>query len=700
MLKRVPLAIGVIFTLTAFILTIVATAGSNSNHKPINNVYLGEADISRINVTKVIPETGPVLGVLAGLMNGATSSSGSGNASSSAQEAQIEAAANKVLEALKRVAQSPAALQPLMTLLGDSSNVSQTVGALAQVAKSNVSLASSSGSSQQLALVSQLLQTSSNASETLQGLVGMLQTANATSAAQQRAVLGVLGDSSNATASVDALVQLDNQTAASRAQLAPVLAIFQYSSNTSATLSALGSIMSANLSSSTAEALLSTLRDSDSSMQQTLSQLASAASDASERASILALGLLFNSSSDSQQTLSTLTSLIQSNVTTSPSARNSFVALSSLFSHSSNKTLVLSSVSLLANSSSAASSAQLTALQELLESSTNTNTTLSVLQQVAASSNSSSAAAAAAASAQTLTPIASLLAGAKNSTLTMQSALQLTQAMAANSTLFQPLLSILSTATMGSTAITRDTLDTMMPIIMDNLNVNSHYRLAIFTLCRGFSDGKMRKCNSPHAVQNFVLRDILYDELENSDFKPYMQALNVQKSDMYLEGSLQKKQDSYVPAVRAVLAFNLLAIILSFFLMLAILAIFFMKSGAGKRERLTLLISKVLAFFVTLFTLLSGAITAAFVGIIKRDTKKDDYNVFFATGSAFQGLIWTAFVLALITFVLLFFVRPKAEQNNLDLGEFQPAVPTSSSDDPEPITEKPASKDAPEQHVV
>lgn len=693
MLKRVPLAVGVLFTLTAFILTIVATAGSNSNHKPINNVYLGEADISRINVTKVIPETGPVLGVLAGLMNGAASGSASGNAS--AQEAQIEAAANTVIEALKRVAQSPAALQPLMTLLGDSSNVSQTVGALAQVAKSNVSLASSSGSSQQIAMVTQLLQTSSNASETLQGLAGMLQTANATSAAQQRAVLGVLGDSSNATASVDALVQLDNQTAASRAQLSPVLAIFQYSSNTTGTLSALGSIMSANISSSTAETLLSALKDSGSSMQQTLSMLAGATSDDSQRASILALELLFNSSSDSQQTLSTLTSLIQSNVTTSPTARNSFAALSSLFSHSSNKTLVLSSVSLLANSSSTASSAQLTALQELLESSTNTNTTLSVLQQVAASSDSSSAAA----SAQSLTPIASLLAGAKNSTLTLQSALQLTQAMAANSTLFQPLLSILSTAKMGSTDITRDTLDTMMPVIMDNLNVNSHYRLAIFTLCRGLSDGKMRKCNSPHAVQNFVLRDILYDELENSDFKPYMQALNVQKSDMYLEGSLQKKQDSYVPAVRAVLAFNLLAIILSFFLMLAMLAVFFMKSGAGKREKLTLLTSRVLAFLVTLFTLLSGAITAAFVGIIKRDTKKDDYNVSFATGSAFQGLIWTAFVLALITFVLLFFVRPKAEQKDLDLGEFQPAAPTSSSDDPEPLTEK-STKDAPEQHVV
>lgn len=637
---------------------------------------MGEADISRINVTKVIPETGPVLEVLAGLAS-------SPNASANSSDA--------IFDALKRVSYTPA-LKPLLTLLGDSRNVSNTVGALAGVAPmiAHTDSSSSSASSAQLQQLTQLLQSSDNVTGTITGLLALIQTAQSANATQQRQVFALLSDSRNATASVDALVVLDSQNATQKAQLAPVLTLFQQSSNSSATLSALSTLMAANLSASSAAPILTAVQNSDESISDTLTALAAAAPSDAARAPILALGLLFNNTRNATQTLTTLSSLLQNNVTSSPSARSSFTALTSLFTNASNQTLALTSVASFASSASNATTAQLSGLQSILDSTTNTTGTLTVLQQVS-SSNATMP------SASQLVPVIALFDNSKNSTVAVQSVLGLTQAISANSTAFTPLLQILSTTKLGDTSITRSTLNSLMPMVMDNLNVNSHYRLAIFTLCRGLSNGKIRQCNSPHAVQSFVLRDILYDELESSDFKPYMQALDVQKSDMYLEGKLQHKEKSYVPAVRAVLAFNLLTIILSFFLLIAVLMLILKKNAASKTQRVVLLCAKGLAFFVFLFSLLSAAIVAAFVGIIKRDTYTDDYNVKFTTGSAYAGLMWTAFVLGLFAFLVLFFVKFNTKKDDLAMADLHPAAATSSSD--EAYTEKPTNSEAVSPHI-
>ncbi|SCV04657.1 LANO_0G11540g1_1 [Lachancea nothofagi CBS 11611] len=658
--RKLPLFVGVVLVFTTFILTIVATAGSTSNYSPINHVYMGEADISRINVTKVIPETGPVLSVLAGLVNSPSQNQSSGDSVAS------------VFDALKLVANTPA-LKPLLQLLANSNNVSQTVAALAVVAPMMSQTSnSSSSSSQEFALIGQLVQNSQNASATLEGMALLLQSSNSSDPTIQRAVFGLLNDSQNATASVDSLATLQNQSAADKAQLMPVFSLFQQSSNATATMGALGTLMSANISADMSASLLHALQTGGSNAQATLTQVASSVPD-SVRPAILAVGTLLNNTRDSNQTLSTLEGLLQRNVTSSPSAHQSFNALTSLMRYSSNQTLVLTSVATLANSTNAANAAQLTGLQEILDSSTNSSSTLNVLQTVQSSNSSSSS--------QDLSPVFSLLGDSKNSTATLQSVMQLMQAVQSNSTAFQPLLQILSQTQLGDTEITQTTLDTMMPMVMDNLNVNSHYRLAIFTLCRGLSDGKIQQCSSSHAVQSFVLRDILYDELEKSDFKPYMQALDVQKNDMYLEGKLQEKEKSYVPAVRAVLAFNLLTIILSFFLIILMLCVALMKDTNSKSKFCMLTGAKVLAFLVFIFALLSGAIVAAFVNIIKRDTKADDYNVMFTTGSAYAGLIWTGFALAFITFVLLFFVKVNRKKDSSHLDEDASAGATTESDE-------------------
>ncbi|CEP61598.1 Fat3p LALA0_S03e06524g [Lachancea lanzarotensis] len=654
--KPVPvLAIAALFVFTAFILTIVATAGSSSNYSPINNVYLGEADISHINVTKVIPATAPLLSVVIGLFNSPTLVSGGGNFS-------------EIFDALRSVSHTPA-LKPLLELLASSNNVTDTVSNLALVAPMLVSNNASQGSSQLLGAVSQLVQDSQNSTETVQGLGLLLQTSNSTNPATQRAVFGLLSDSKNSTASVDSLVVLQNQSSSDRAQLAPVLSLFQQSSNATITLGALNTLMTANVSNDMSASLLAALRAGSSNPQAALNQVLSSVPE-SVRPAVLAVETLLNNTRDSTSTLTTLEGLLQLNATTSSSAHRSFNAFTTLVSNSQNQTLVLSSVATLANSSSDASTTQLIGLQDILDSSKNSSMALSVLQQIQ-SSNSS-------ASSQNVSPIFSLFTDSKNSTGTIDSVMGLMQAFQANSTAFEPLLKILGGTQLGDTAITQDTLNKVMPVVLDNLGVDSTYHLAIFTLCSGLSNGKIQKCTPSHAVQSFYLRDILYDQLENSDFQPYMQALDIQKDNLYLNGKLQSKESSYVPALRAVLALNLLTIILSFFLLLLILGLFFL----GDKSRYWVLIgAKTLAFLAFVFALVSGAIVAALVEIIKRDTYDDRYNVQFYTGSAYAGLIWTAFALTFITFILLFLVRAPRRGRSSAAEDMLSAPATTSSDE-------------------
>ncbi|SCU97447.1 LAFA_0G11474g1_1 [Lachancea sp. 'fantastica'] len=655
--KQLPvLAIAALFVFTAFILAIVATAGSSSNYSPINNVYLGEADISHINVTKVIPETAPLLSVVIGLFNSPSMASSNGGNYS------------EIFDALRSVSHT-AALRPLLGLLDSSKNVSSTVSNIAHAAPLLASNNASQGSSQLLSAVSQLVQDSSNSSETVQGLGLLIQSSNETNPTTQRAVFGLLSDSRNATASVDSLVTLQNQSSSDRAKIAPVLSLFQQSSNETATLGALNTLMTANVSNDMSASLLAALRAGSSNPQAALNQVLNSVPD-SARPAVLAVGTLLNNTRDSSSTLTTLEGLLQQNVTTSSSAHSSFNALTTLVSNSHNQSLVLNSVAVLANSSSNSSTAQLIGLQDILDSSKNSSKALSVLQQIQSSNSTSGS--------QNAAPIFSLFSNSKNSTETIESVMGLMQAFQANSTAFEPLLKVLSGTQLGDTAITKDTLTRVMPVVLDNLGVDSTYRLAIFTLCSGLSNGKVQQCTKSHAVQSFYLRDILYDQLENSDFKPYVQALNLQKSDLYLNGKLQSKEPSYTPALRAVLAFNLLTIILSFFLLVLIVCLFIL----GDKSKFWVLVgAKTLAFLAFLFALISAAIVAALVSIIKHDTYDDNYNVTFATGSAYAGLIWTAFALTFITFILLFLVKAPRRNGSPASEDMLSAPATTSSDE-------------------
>lgn len=657
------------FTFCTFILTIIATAGSTSNYKPINNIYMGEADISRINVTKVIPETGPVLAVLAAALT--------------APNASYE----EIFSAMKAISET-SALEPLLTLLGDAESTDETLQALTVL--SPLAMEGNSSSTAELRAIQDLLQNSNNSTATIESLGALVLNGSSSNSSSSKTVFSLLEDSKNASATVDSLVVLDSLSLSEKSQLSPVFTLFSESKNRTATLQSLSTLMSANVSSSLASTLFSALASSDN-LQSSLSSLASSLPD-SQAPLIAAVGTLLQSSENATQTLTVLSGMVRNNVTQSSSAKKSFAALTTLMQNSNNQTLVLTSVQTLALSSDPNSTTQLTALDELLGSSKNATETLAILAELESSAASGS-------NAEAIPYLFQLIGASTNATETFSSLLELTAFAQANPSTFAPIVKILSSATSSNNTVSEEELLNLMPEVLQYLNIATDYRLGIFTICRTDVHGKVLSCSKSHAVQPFDMRNILYTELENSDFRPYMQALGINKQDLYLEGKLQDRESEYVPAVRAVLSFNLLTTILSFVLLVLLLAAIFTNGKPGTFDGRLLLISRILSILVFLFAILGAAIVAALTHIIKSGSKDDDYGVIYKAGSPYNGLVWTAFVLSLLTMILLWVMRfrknkdPSVAQEEGIVG----SVHSHSTSEGE-LTEKDRRNSLPEVH--
>lgn len=652
--KRFGLAACALFLFTTFILVIVAISGSTSNYKPLNNIYIGSADIAHINVTKIIPSLGPILTIVGGALNSPNSS------------------VDTFFPILHKLVGTPA-FAPLLTMLANAEDTNSTVSALGGLAPLALSPNSSDAATEQMQSIYQILNYSTNTSGSMQGFESLVAAAmeNPTSNSSE-VVLKLLSDSNDTLSSTDALLTLNNMTTSEKAQLVPVFALFQVSNNETVTFGSLAALMSNPVSSSLAQTLFSTLSQS-SNVTQTLQQLQSIAPEDS-RPALSAIGALISSSSSPNTTLTSLQTLVQNNVTSSPSAQEAFVALTSLVRNGENDTLILSSVQSLAMNANATSATnQLISLKQLLESSSNQTDTLQAigsLQEGLAADSSS---------AQYISPLVALLESSSDAKTTLSSLAVFTVWAQANRDTFLPVTQVLHSA-QTNPAPTQEQLNEMVPLILKYFNVNTKYQLSIFTLCERDLDNKIQFCSKSHAVQNLDFRSIIWNDLVESDFTPYLDALNVTKDTLYLEGKLLKRQHEYVPAVKATLACALISIILAFFMLLLVLYLIVRPRTLGNKAWIAIIF---VCLWYTLFTCLAAVIVTAVVGIIKSGTSDDKYGVVFAAGSAFMGLMWTSFVLSLLCPVLLgsAWLSDRRERKTLQtaLGKNEIAVNTSES---------------------
>ncbi|CAI4045762.1 hypothetical protein SUVZ_11G0300 [Saccharomyces uvarum] len=625
------LSVCILFMFTILILIIVATAGSTSDYKPLTNIYIGEADIRHINVSKVIPQIGPILTILGSALTAPNSS------------------LDAIFGAMKNIADTPA-LTPLLTLLSNAENTTVTIESLTELAPLAIS-GNPASSTKQLAEINGLLKYSSNSTETLDGL-SMLVSASLSSGSSNSSsdstslVLDLLQDSNNPQNSTDALLTLNNLTMAEKAQLLPVFKLFALSTNKTATMTALASLMNTTIPSSLAQTLLTQLQNTISdggSLNSTFSSLQQLV-PAADADAFNAVQVLLNDTTSTNQTLSTLTDLLEKNVTQSSSAKTAFAALTQLMDSSSNSTMVTTSVqSLAAVTNTTQSTQQLVGLDDVISSSSNTSETLTILSELQSdlSGNSSTT--------QYIPYLFNLLGASSDPKTTFSSLVTLTSWAQENPQTFLPILKILAEAK-SVEPISSTELRTFTPNILEYLKIPVYFRLSIFTLCHANLENKILDCSSAHAVQNLDFRSIIYNALIASDFQPYLNALNITADDLYLQGKLLRREHQYVPAVKSVLAMNLLAIVFAFSTIVFTILLYF--NGYMIRQPLWL-ITVALYVCVGLFTGLGATIIAVMIDIIKSGTADDKFGVVFTAGSAYMGLTWTAFALSVIAAVLM-----------------------------------------------
>ncbi|CCF56009.1 hypothetical protein KAFR_0A05740 [Kazachstania africana CBS 2517] len=634
--KNILLSLALLFTLASLLFVTISTAGASSNYKPITNVYIGEADISHINITKIIPELSNVMTFLGAALIYSNISS------------------ETLFGALKNLSQT-AALDPILEILIDSDNLTSTLDSVVSLSpllvSGNISVTESEVSG-----IEQVLALSSNTSKTLSELTDLvtdLSSSNSTSSsALTSLVFELLEDSYNATAVTNALTDLLGMGLTNLMSLLPALEIIEGSNNASATFESLVTLMNSSISTSVETVLLSTLSTS-SNITSTIvgmESLEPAYKDALE-----AVRILFESAKNQTQTLSYLEEIISSNLTTSSVAKEAMADLTTIYDNNKDKETLMSTISsltssltTLASSLTSTTTSELKSLNELLNYSTNSSATVELLDELESVLDEDTSLAG------YFPDLVTLLEASTNATGTMEALLDLIEfASTSEATSLLPLVELLSQIT-GIDSVTSEQLYTLTPNILEYLNIPFKFRLSIFTLCKINGENKITTCSKSHAVQNLDFRTIIYDALLDSDFEPYVEALGLTKYDLQLQGKLLKKEKYYVPAVRAVLAFNLISIVLGFFLMICFTMM--IVRPAIKVYGLKGCCFVLVTGFYFIATALSPIIISAMIQIIKSGTAADKFNVVYTSGAASLGLTWTSFCLSLFTCSIVLYI--------------------------------------------
>lgn len=607
------LATVTILSITILIFSCINIAGTSGNH--LTGVYLGEADIRHINVSKILPSVSPVITVLAKAL--------------SAPNTNV----SEIYTAMNALSASPA-LKAILQLLTESKDAATTIEALTTLAPVVVS----NSSSDSLTDVVSLINNSNNSSMIFNTLSSLSSDSGNSSTLQAvDPVMELIANSKNVTATLGDLVLLSKAEALlPAAELESVLSLIQLGgNNVTATLENLSVLSQASKSLNiTNEATLFVALEASYNKTAVLEGLIAQSNDTAEITAYTGLYNLLSSSANSTTTIidvaTILLSSTQQNTTQLTYSEESILAVASLLENSVNATLTMEILPVLVKDTSSNPASATEAIDSLigvLQSSKNSTLTLELLSELLGSSSSTSAA----------TALVELLGASTNANQTLSNLVTVATLAKANSTAIVPLLSILKSSSTSSNITDADIYQNVLPELFDNMKFATNFKLGVFSLCKYNSKGELYTCTKPHAVQSFIMKKILFDELLQSSFAPYVKALDLTIDDVIIKGELPKKQHLYVPGVKAILAFAILTIIAC----VCVPALY-----------ITELFEKVLRFFFTplliVNSLLVGIISAAIGGLVKHGLKHDKYNVTWKIGAAMYALAWVGFFLAII----------------------------------------------------
>lgn len=630
--KRVLLSISIVFTFAGFLFVCIATAGSSSNYKPITNVYLGDAGISHINVSKVLPVLSPVLDVLG--------------------SAILAPGANKdlIFSSLKNMSHT-AVLAPFLTLLINCENTTTALNAVMNLTPLIMTI-NNNNTQLELNGFNQLLSTSKNSNDTVDYLQTLLKQVNDFNSTQmislENTAFSLLTDSSHPANTSASLVALSNLTLAEMAPLLPAFELLQKSNNVTATFEALSTLMNTSIPNTLAISLFSTLAtaiNSNTDLAAVFDKM-SATIPKSLASSASALENILVNSKDENSTLSTLNNIMQANLTSSTTAKNILATLTNLVDNASNKSLILNSLTGLVSAVGNQNvTSELTTLNNILSISNDQSAnvkTLQSLQNVITTDTSNN---------KYIPYLFDILQTSKDPAASFSSLLNVTTFASQNIAEFTPLLGVLKNATSSPIPTDKQLYD-LTESVLQYLQIPAAFRLSIFTLCQVDHNNDIIKCSNSHAVQNLDFRAIIYDALIKSDLQPYIKTLDIGADDLQLQGHLLKKEHMYVPAIKAVLACNIIYIVSSFSIMCYFIYMFIRHHEFALSHR-GWFILMALSLFCPLFSGISATIVAVITTVIKSGTYKDRYNVVYTSGSAYSGLSWCAFAISFVTSMIV-----------------------------------------------
>ncbi|GAV52569.1 hypothetical protein ZYGR_0AG05600 [Zygosaccharomyces rouxii] len=109
---KIALPLTILFALTTFFMVIIAIAGPTGNYTPLKHVYIGQLNLTHLNISKVLPELSPILTVFG-----------------TALECQKSTGNDPLKEALAVFDNltNTSAFNPLLTVFSNADNITSTV---------------------------------------------------------------------------------------------------------------------------------------------------------------------------------------------------------------------------------------------------------------------------------------------------------------------------------------------------------------------------------------------------------------------------------------------------------------------------------------------------------------------------------------------------------------------------------------------
>lgn len=648
----VVLAIVTLLSIAVLIFSCINIAGTSGNH--LTGVYLGEADIRHINISKILPAVSPIITILAKALT------------------VKDVNTTQIFLAMEALGDSPI-LQPILELITQSTNTDKTIDALTTLAP----LVASSNSSDSLADVISLVNNSNNSSMIFTTLSTLASSQDDSALEAIVPVMEIISNSNNVSATLSDLVVLSKaESYLPAAEMKSLLQLIEIgSANITSTLTQLSVLSTASQSLDiTSEAALFVALEASYNKTAVLEGLITQTNSTTEIAAYTSLASLLSSSSNSTATMIDIATILLSsasqNATQLQYSQASLLSVASLLAYSKNatETMVLLPELVSATESNPAEATEtLTSFISVLQTSKNSTLTLVLLSDLLASTSST----------DSVTALIELLGASSNANSTLTNLVTVAKSAQTNASSITPLLSIMESSASSGNISDAYIYQNVMPNLMDNMNFATNYKLGVFSLCKYNTQGDLYYCTKSHAVQAFVMKDILYEELEKSSFSPYVKAIGLTRDDIIIKGELIKKQHLYVPGVRAILAFAILTIIAA-----TVVPILYVTGLFSK------VLTRVFTPLLVVNALLVGIISAAIGGLVKHGLKNDKYDVTWKIGAAMYALAWVGFFLTIVIAVCIYTTSCKTVS-----AETEVQAPAESEDQQKPAESSSAEDD-------